>query len=379
MKKSRNTEYIVSFDHVVLVCYLLLCLIGVVMILDIASMQSSLVNFYSHILYLAISLLSVILVLYFFNLEKLRPLNPYLIYLSILLLILVLIKGPDVKGATRWLKIGSFRFQPSFLARMALIFYFAGFLDKKCDSIRIANVKKFCAEFAPLIVYAVFIFVLIIMEKHLSTLLIGGATLLGMLFYAGMRKRLVLLVIFIGILGGSLILIKGDDFRADRLKTYQVYNLFMPNRPEPTKSAEEYQVHESLTALTSGYIFGTGMGRGRAKHYYLPEARTDYIFTVVGEEFGFLGAIFVLGLHALLFFRAMKIAEEQENRYYKFLCAGLALNIFLNALVNTGVSMSIIPATGNTLPFISSGGTALLVDSISIGVILNISAKRRRA
>ncbi len=379
MKKSRNTEYIVSFDHVVLVCYLLLCLIGVVMILDIASMQSSLVNFYSHILYLAISLLSVILVLYFFNLEKLRPLNPYLIYLSILLLILVLIKGPDVKGATRWLKIGPFRFQPSFLARMALIFYFAGFLDKKCDSIRIANVKKFCAEFAPLIVYAVFIFVLIIMEKHLSTLLIGGATLLGMLFYAGMRKRLVLLVIFIGILGGSLILIKGDDFRADRLKTYQVYNLFMPNRPEPTKSAEEYQVHESLTALTSGYIFGTGMGRGRAKHYYLPEARTDYIFTVVGEEFGFLGAIFVLGLHALLFFRAMKIAEEQENRYYKFLCAGLALNIFLNALVNTGVSMSIIPATGNTLPFISSGGTALLVDSISIGVILNISAKRRRA
>ncbi|MFO8145456.1 MAG: FtsW/RodA/SpoVE family cell cycle protein [Candidatus Syntrophosphaera sp.] len=379
MKKSRNTEYIVSFDHVVLVCYLLLCLIGVVMILDIASMQSSLVNFYSHILYLAISLLSVILVLYFFNLEKLRPLNPYLIYLSILLLILVLIKGPDVKGATRWLKIGPFRFQPSFLARMALIFYFAGFLDKKYDSIRIANVKKFCAEFAPLIVYAVFIFVLIIMEKHLSTLLIGGATLLGMLFYAGMRKRLVLLVIFIGILGGSLILIKGDDFRADRLKTYQVYNLFMPNRPEPTKSAEEYQVHESLTALTSGYIFGTGMGRGRAKHYYLPEARTDYIFTVVGEEFGFLGAIFVLGLHALLFFRAMKIAEEQENRYYKFLCAGLALNIFLNALVNTGVSMSIIPATGNTLPFISSGGTALLVDSISIGVILNISAKRRRA
>jgi len=82
MKKSRNTEYIVSFDHVVLVCYLLLCLIGVVMILDIASMQSSLVNFYSHILYLAISLLSVILVLYFFNLEKLRPLNPYLIYLG---------------------------------------------------------------------------------------------------------------------------------------------------------------------------------------------------------------------------------------------------------------------------------------------------------
>lgn len=379
MKKNRNTEYIVSFDHVVLVCYLLLCLIGVIMILDIASMQSSLVNFYSHMLYLAISFLAVILILYFFNLEKLRPLNPYLIFLTIALLLLVLARGPDVKGATRWLKIGPFRFQPSFLARLALIFYFAGYLAKKHDSVRIANIGKFSREFAPLIVYSFLIFLLIYLEKHLSTLLICGATLLGMLFYAGVRKRLIFLVVLLGILAGGLVLFTGDSFRADRIKTYQVYNLFMPNRPEPTNSDEEYQVHESLTALTSGYIFGTGMGRGRAKHYYLPEARTDYIFTVVGEEFGFLGALIVLGLHALLFFRALKIAEAQENRYYKFLCAGLGLNIFLNALVNTGVAMSIIPATGNTLPFISSGGTALLVDSASIGVILNISAKRRRA
>ena len=121
-----------------------------------------------------------------------------------------------------------------------------------------------------------------------------------------------------------------------------------------------------------------GVSRGRAKHYFLPEARTDYIYTIIGEEFGFLGAFLVLALHALIFFKAFKLAERQENAYYKYLCAGLAMNIFLNALVNTGVAMSILPSTGNTLPFISYGGSALLVDSASIGVILNISARRRQ-
>lgn len=378
MKKNRSSEYIVSYDQIVTVCYLALCLVGVVMILDISSIQSSLVNFYTHILYLSISLLSVVLVLYFFNLEKIRPLNPYYIFVTIVLLLIVLAKGPDVNGANRWLSAGPFRFQPSFIARLALIFYFAGLLDKKFDKVNIPNLQEFAKEFAPLIAYTLVIFILIILEKHLSTLIIGGATLLGMLFYAGVRKRLILLVLLLGIIAGGLIIVKGDDFRSGRLETYKVYNLFMRNRPEPSRNDEQYQVHESLTALTSGYIFGTGMERGRAKHYYLPEARTDYIYTVIGEEFGFLGAILVLGLHVLLFFRAFKIAEAQENRYYKFLCAGLAMNIFLNALVNTGVAISILPATGNTLPFVSYGGTALLVDSVSIGVILNISAKRRR-
>ena len=139
----------------------------------------------------------------------------------------------------------------------------------------------------------------------------------------------------------------------------------------------DYQVKESLTALSSGGVIGTGIARGRAKHYYLPEARTDYVYTIIAEEFGFLGAIFVFGLHCFLFFRAFKMAHYQESRFMQFLGVGMAMNIFCNVLVNTGVSMSILPPTGNTLPFISYGGSALLIDSASLGVILNISAKRR--
>jgi cell division protein FtsW (lipid II flippase) len=377
MKKNRAQNYIVSYDKLILGSYLLLCVIGVLVMLDITSMQSSMVNFYRHIVFLGLALVAAILILYFFDLEKLRPLNPYLVYFTIFLLVVVLIKGTTVKGATRQLSLGFINLQPSFIARIALVFFFAGYLDKKNDQLVAANVKEFITEFMPLIVYAGLIFFLILYERHLSTLIIGGATLLGMLFYAGIRKRLLIGFLALGLVAGWVIINHGAEYRSSRLKTYKTYNLFSKNRPEPSNAAEEYQVKESLTALTSGGVFGTGMGRGRAKHYYLPEARTDYIYTIIGEEFGFLGALLVFGLHALLFFRAFRVAERQEDRYLKFLCAGLAMNIFFNALVNTGVAMSILPSTGNTLPFISYGGTALMIDSASVGVILNISAKRR--
>ncbi len=377
MKKGRNQELIVSLDNIVLFSYLGLCLIGAVIMFDITSMQSSLVNVYRHVIYLFVSWLSVILILRFFNAEKLRGLNPYFIYGSLALLVAVLIWGVEIKGAKRLLDFYLFTIQPSFFARLALVFFFASYIAKKQEELHITNIKQLCYEYAAPIVYTVTIFALILMEKHLSAIVISGTVLLGMLIYGGIRKRFVLSIFVIALLMGSLIIIKGEKFRSSRLKTYKVYSLLFKDKPDSSSSADKYQVLESLTALTSGSVFGTGIGRGRAKHYYLPEARTDYIYTVIGEEFGFIGAILVLGLHALLFFRIFKIAEAQENKYYKYLCAGLGMNIFLNALVNTGVAMSILPATGNTLPFISYGGTALLVDSISIGVVLNISAKRR--
>ncbi len=378
MKKNKDFSYIISYDKVVFFTYILLCLTGVIVMLDITSMQSSMVNFYRHLVFLVVSALAAILVLYFFNLEKLRPLNRFFVYLVIALLLIVLIKGDTVKGATRQINLGLISIQPSFLARVALIFFFASYLDKKHDELISANLKEFCIEFMPLIVFSAVTFILIVLGRHLSTLIIGAATLLGMLIYAGAKKRIIALIVLFGMVSGWIIITQGASYRSSRLQTYKIYSLLLKDRPAPTNSAEEYQVRESLTALTSGRLFGTGMGRGRAKHYYLPEPRTDYIFTIIGEEFGFLGAIFVFGLHILLFFRSFRIAEAQEDKYLKFLCAGLAMNIFFNALVNTGVAMSILPSTGNTLPFISYGGTALLVDSASVGVILNISAKRRQ-
>jgi cell division protein FtsW len=192
-----------------------------------------------------------------------------------------------------------------------------------------------------------------------------------------LKSKLVITALVICLIGGIGVIKLGAKFRSDRLDIYKKYCILFKGKVPEISPGKEYQVKESITALSSGRIMGTGPDRGRAKHYYLPEARTDYVFTVIGEEFGFLGAMLVFGLHCLLFFKIMLMASKQTDLYLQLLAMGLALNIFLNVLVNVGVSMSILPSTGNTLPFISYSGTAMLIDSAAVGVVLNISAKRK--
>ncbi|MCD8479650.1 MAG: FtsW/RodA/SpoVE family cell cycle protein [Candidatus Cloacimonetes bacterium] len=310
--------------------------------------------------------------------KKLRFANTYFVYLSIFLLVLVLLKGTTVKGATRGISLGLISIQPSFFARVALVFFFANVLDKKHDLLlETKNILHFPKNFPELTLLTVLVFVLIFVGKHLSAIVIAGVTLMSMLLYAGIRKRIILIIMGLGLLTGMLIITQGDSFRMQRMQTFKKYSLFFKERDLSQSANADYQVRESLVALTSGGLFGTGIARGRAKHYYLPEARTDYVYTIIGEEAGYLGAMVVFLLHSLLFFAALRMSNKQENRYYRFLGAGMALNIYSNVLVNTGVAMSILPPTGNTLPFISYGGSALLMDSVAVGVILNISAQRR--
>ncbi len=379
MKKTKRVSYITGYDKPILITYALLSLAGLLMMLDICSVYSSLQYFYRHLATAVLSFVMVLALLKYPNLEKLKILNLPFVAGTIFLLLLVLLIGISVKGATRQLSLGFVSFQPSFLARIALVFYFAKELSERLTDLRTAKFVLFLTRFRVMLGIAIATFLLIILERHLSTLIIGGATLLAMLIYAGLKKRIIIAIVLVAVLGGIGILKFGATYRNDRIQIYRKYSLFIKDNTTKIADNKDYQIKESLTALHSGGLMGTGPARGRAKHFYLPEARTDYIFTIIGEEFGFLGAIIIFGLHCFLFFRAMKVANEQENEYYKYLCAGLAFNIFLNALVNTGVAMSILPSTGNTLPFISYSRTALLTDSASIGIILNISAKRKYA
>lgn len=378
MKKNRLSTYIVGFDKTILLSYILLAIIGLIVMVDISSVQSSMTYFYKQLIFVFISGIAVVFILYFFNFEKLRFANTYFVYLSIFLLVLVLLKGTTVKGATRGISLGLISIQPSFFARVALVFFFANVLDKKHDLLlETKNILHFPKNFPELTLLTVLVFVLIFVGKHLSAIVIAGVTLMSMLLYAGIRKRIILIIMGLGLLTGMLIITQGDSFRMQRMQTFKKYSLFFKERDLSQSANADYQVRESLVALTSGGLFGTGIARGRAKHYYLPEARTDYVYTIIGEEAGYLGAMVVFLLHSLLFFAALRMSNKQENRYYRFLGAGMALNIYSNVLVNTGVAMSILPPTGNTLPFISYGGSALLMDSVAVGVILNISAQRR--
>ncbi|MCB5234959.1 MAG: FtsW/RodA/SpoVE family cell cycle protein [Candidatus Cloacimonetes bacterium] len=378
MKKNRFNTYVVGFDRTVFWSYFFLCVVGLIVMVDISSVQSSMTYFYKHLAFLLFSWVIAILIVYFFNFEKLRFMNTWLVYLAIGMLIFVLLKGSTIKGATRQISLGFVSFQPSFFARIALVFFYANILADKQETLQnTTNILRFMENFPALTLLTAIVFGLIFAEKHLSTIIISGVTLLGMLFYAGIRKRILALVLVVAVIGGVFIIKKGDDFRANRMDTYKRYSLFFKERDLTESGSGDYQVRESLIALTSGGLTGTGISRGRAKHYYLPEVRTDYVYTIIGEEAGFLGAIIVFLLHSAIFFAAMRISFRQEDLYLKLLSSGMAMNVYCNVLVNTGVAMSILPPTGNTLPFISYGGSALLMDSIAMGVILNISANRR--
>ncbi len=346
------------------------------MMMNIASNQNEPTYIRNHIIFLTVSIISTLIVFRFPNIGKMKWLPMTLIAISIVLLIVVLIAGKTAKGGTRAIRFMGIGFQPSFLARVALIFLFADHFSKKQEALATSYFKGLIQNFYPLIIITGIIYFLIYIERHLSTIVINAATLLTLTVYAGIRYRYVFILLLIGVLGFMAVISFGDKFRGDRLDAYRTYFLLTQSETaEPGPS--DYNVRESITALSRGGFLGTGVNRGRAKHSYLPEARTDYIFTVIGEELGFIGAFAVFFLHCVIFFRAFKTANQQENLYLRLLCAGLALNIFYNVLVNTGVAMSIIPSTGNTLPFISYGGSALLIDSLSVGVILNIGSKRK--
>jgi cell division protein FtsW (lipid II flippase) len=136
-------------------------------------------------------------------------------------------------------------------------------------------------------------------------------------------------------------------------------------------------VKQSLISLASGKLLGTSPRKGTGKHYFLPEAKTDYVYSIIGEEFGFLGALTVLILYVFMFYRCVTNSVRYEDLYLKLLGLGLGMNIFFNAMVNIGVAISALPSTGVTLPFISYGGTSLLIHSFTVGLLLNISAERK--
>ncbi len=377
MKKNNNKIFVIDYDKLILFTYISLMIIGLIIMLDISSVRNSMMYFYRQLAYAIVSVIFVLYILFYVNMTKLRKWTTFLVGISIVLLILVLLKGETVKGATRSLNFGIVNFQPSFLARIVLILFFASIIDKKKEELTKAGIVEFIKHFLPLLAVTAIVYGLILKGQHLSSLIISASSLVCLLFLGGLRFKIVALALVIAIIAGFAVIKIGAKYRSERLDIYKKYCLFFHDSEIKSGKENEYQVRESLTALTSGKLFGTGADKGRAKHYYLPEARTDYVFTVIGEEFGFIGAIIVFGLHCLLFFRIMLMAYKQTDFYLQLVAMGLALNIFLNVLVNVGVSMSILPSTGNTLPYISYSGTAMLIDSISIGMILSISAKRK--
>ncbi|NNL41165.1 MAG: putative lipid II flippase FtsW [Desulfobacterales bacterium] len=301
-----------------------------------------------------------------FSYKQFRSLTYPFLLLAILLLVAIKLfgLGYSAGGSMRWLKIGSLTFQPSEFARFALIIYLAYSMDKKKE-----HIKEFSVGFLPhVFVLGIFI-ALILMQPDFGSVVIIGAITWIMLFVGGVRiTHLLLSLIFI--LPAAYISMISAEYRIRRIISFL--------DPWQYPSDEGYQIIHSLMAFGTGGFWGTGIGKGYQKLFYLPEPHTDFIFSVIGEELGLIGVLLIIVLYALIFWRGIAIARNAEDTFGAFIATGLTTAIILQVCVNMGVTLGLLPTKGLTLPFLSYGGTSLLINMASIGILMNIGASGKK-
>lgn len=356
----RNIRLNIFTITVILVC------IGVVMIYSASSIyawemyKDSFFFLKRHLSFIVIGTVFTILVMGI-DYKRLRKWARPLLLISIFLLLLVLIPGigREVAGARRWFRFKFISFQPSELTNLAIIIYVADFISRKGNTFR-----TFWRGFLPIMFVLGLVTLLILMQPDLGTALALGAVVFIILFVAGVRIS-YLLSIFLVSLPLLYILIFSVPYRKVRIMAFL--------NPWLDPKGSGFQIIQSQIALGSGGIFGVGLGQSRQKLFYLPAAHTDFIFSIIGEELGLLGAIAVIILFMIFIQQGFKIIKNAQDRFGYFLSLGLVLMISLKAVINIGVSCGVFPTKGLPLPFISYGGSSFIFDMISIGLLLNIA------
>jgi cell division protein FtsW len=287
-----------------------------------------------------------------------------LLGLTVLVLILVVIPGVGVLrgGARRWLMFAGFTFQPAELAKLALVIYLAHSMAKKEEKI-----KSFTIGVLPHLIITGVCLGLLLLEPDFGTALILAMLLYAMLFIGGVRVSHLLATGLVALPALIYIMITAP-YRMRRLST------FLDPWSDPQNTG--FQVIQSLIAFGSGQFWGRGLGEGRQKLFYLPEAHTDFVFSVIGEETGFLGALAVLLLFGVIVLRGLRLTGKIEEPFEQYLAFGLTVLLGLQALIHMGVVMGLMPAKGLVLPFISYGGSALVTNLMEAGILLSLSRRR---
>jgi len=343
-----------------------LCLLGLLMITSASSVVAyeRFGNPYYYvvrqIIYLVIGfILMVILANVDYRFWR-KPAFFFLVF-NILLLILVFVPyvGTNIGGAHRWLHIGPSLFQPSELLKLILVIYLAFWFEKRQE-----NVRSITRGFIPLLFLLTVIIALIMLQPDMGTTVVIFATAALMFFIAGASW----LEISIGaILSGIVfwIFIFSSSYRWQRFLTY--INLGR----EVTGAA--YHINQALLAIGSGGWWGLGFGQSRQKYLYLPQAHSDSIFAIIGEELGFLRAGVILVLYLFLGLRGFRIAQRAPDNFGKFLAFGITSWLLIQTFINLAAMLGLLPLTGVPLPFLSAGGSSLIVSLAGVGILLNIS------
>lgn len=347
-------------------CVIALTLFGILMIYS-ASFYGAGINFNDKFYFVKKQIIGLIIGLFalvfasLFNYRKYDKLKWYIIGGSVLLLILVFVPfiGVTSNGARRWIGFGSFTIQSSEIAKFGFVVFTACYMAKNYKKL-----KSFLG-IIPVLLSGGVICLLILLEPNLSITLCVGMVMIFMLIIGGIRLKHFLIILIPALLLVPILIIM-EPYRLDRLVAFL--------DPWSSPRDEGFQLIQSLYALGSGGMFGVGLFNSRQKYLFLPFSESDFIFSIIGEEFGFIGAMLVCLVYLIIIIQGIKIAIKASDRLGAYLAFGITSVICMQMLINVAVVTGSIPPTGIPLPFISAGGSSLIVFLAAIGVLLNISA-----
>lgn len=299
-----------------------------------------------------------------FDYQKLEKYNTKFLWIVIILLVILQFTplGVTINGAKRWINLGFMQLQPSELAKPLFCMLLASTFKNKVD---LLSSKNWVEIYIPIIV----ILFLILKQPNLSMVIILGIT--SLCLYIAAKGPWQVLAALGSIMGAGILM-----FLPKLLHGYQMDRINVWLNPGSDALGKGYNIIQSLIAFASGGFSGTGYGGSIQKLAYLPECHTDFIFAIIAEEFGFLGCLFIIGLFVTLVYRGLRISKRCPDMYGKLLAIGITVIFGFQAFLNMSVASSLLPVTGVTLPFISYGGTSIIVSLAMVGILLNISKQR---
>jgi len=357
-----------GFDTTILLLAVVLTCLGVVMVYSSSSIMAE--KRYADGFYFlkrqglfALGGFSVMAVVMHIDYHHLRRLSVPILLSCVVLLGAVLVPGigSNAGGASRWIRLAGFSIQPSELAKLGLIMYMAHSLAKKGG-----KVKSFKVGFVPYMMVLALLLLLLLLQPDLGSALTLGAVAMMMLLVAGTRLTYIVSLVILA-LPFLYFAVMNVDYRRRRILA------FLNPWEDPTNTG--FQIIQSWIAFGSGGWIGKGLGEGKQKLFFLPEAHTDFIFSVIGEELGFAGVFIISAMFLLLLMRGIRAALGAPDDFGRYLACGVTLLLGLEVFVNIAVVMGMLPTKGLALPFLSYGGTSLITTLLAVGILLNVSAQ----
>jgi cell division protein FtsW len=378
--RTRSTPaHVLGFDEVLLWVTVALLAFGVVMVYSASVAMPDNPRFarYAHTHFLTRHVLSLVvafvvaLVAFQIPMQTWEKYAPWLFVVSLILLILVLVPfiGKNVYGARRWISLGFMNFQPSELTKFAVLLYAADYMVRKMDV-----KEKFFRAVLPMAVAVAVVGLLLLAEPDMGAFMVIAVIAMGILFLGGVNARMFFLIAAVMVVAFGLMVML-SDWRRERIFAY------LDPWSEKHTLGKGYQLSHSLIAIGRGEIFGVGLGGSVEKLHWLPEAHTDFLLAVIGEEFGLIGVLAVIGLFLWMTRRIMHIGRQAialERLFAGLVAQGVGIWMGFQAFINMGVNLGALPTKGLTLPLMSYGGSAILMNLVALAVVLRVDYENKQ-